>query len=322
MEGNWNGASAEAKNKYQYGGKELNTDFGLDWNDHGARFYDATIGKWNGVDPKASKLASYSPYAFCLNRPIILADPDGKYPILTITNERTGYTIMRVPGAGDKNFIVPTYRAVLTDVTIGKDGKKITTELGTYHVTRDGWYSLGYDKNKKLQFDNRGFQPREAGETTYKAIKFAYEAAGGTAALALRQNQYNLDNKIGAIRALPLTNHKYADGTPLPKAVDRKIDDVANGVMVHIIGAYQHEDGKTTLAAAYGCIGVVNPENVYTVLADLRTASANGTYMATPSNGEIKDLSDKIDNASEPQKLEVVIPQQPNKDKDGNFIKN
>lgn len=54
MEGNWNGSSADAKNKYQYNGKELQTDFGLDWNDYGARNYDSERGQWTGIDQIAA----------------------------------------------------------------------------------------------------------------------------------------------------------------------------------------------------------------------------------------------------------------------------
>jgi hypothetical protein len=42
LEGNWNGAAGP--NKYQYNGKEWNDDFGLSWNDYGARFYDPAVG--------------------------------------------------------------------------------------------------------------------------------------------------------------------------------------------------------------------------------------------------------------------------------------
>jgi len=64
-------------NKYQFNGKELNEDFGLNWNDYGARWYDASIGRWNGVDPLAVDYSSWSGYNYVLGNPLKYIDPDG-----------------------------------------------------------------------------------------------------------------------------------------------------------------------------------------------------------------------------------------------------
>ena len=63
----------ENENKYLFQGKELNDSTGM--YDFHARQYDASIGRWLGVDPK-SQFAS--PYLFGFNNPYMTVDPDGE----------------------------------------------------------------------------------------------------------------------------------------------------------------------------------------------------------------------------------------------------
>lgn len=81
MDGPWVD-NATQTNPYQYNGKELNTDFGLDWHDYGARWYDAAIGRWNGVDLLAEAMSSKSSYSYSFNNPIKFIDSGGLLPIL------------------------------------------------------------------------------------------------------------------------------------------------------------------------------------------------------------------------------------------------
>jgi RHS repeat-associated protein len=81
FEGPWLQNDATARdNKYQYNGKELNDDFGLNWNDYGARWYDAGIGRWNAVDPLAEKMSSWSSFNYVFDNPTRLTDPTGMAP--------------------------------------------------------------------------------------------------------------------------------------------------------------------------------------------------------------------------------------------------
>ena len=65
---------------YKYNGKELDRKNGIDWNDYGARMYDATLGGWTTIDPQSEKLYTVSPYTYCINDPIKHRDPDGEFP--------------------------------------------------------------------------------------------------------------------------------------------------------------------------------------------------------------------------------------------------
>jgi RHS repeat-associated protein len=57
-------------NKYQYNGKELNEELGLDWYDYGARWYDGAIGRFTSVDPLADKYVWLTPYNYAENEPV------------------------------------------------------------------------------------------------------------------------------------------------------------------------------------------------------------------------------------------------------------
>jgi RHS repeat-associated protein len=77
MEANWNGA--QGTNKNQYNGKEWNDDFGLGWNDYGARFYDPSVSRWTTIDPLAVFYRTTSPYCYVENNPIGFMDIEGCY---------------------------------------------------------------------------------------------------------------------------------------------------------------------------------------------------------------------------------------------------
>ena len=88
-----------SQNNYKYIGKELDTMYGWNMQDHKARWYDPVVGRWMatdplqekyfdsslsslwyGVDPLAGKYANNSPYVYCNDNPIRLIDSNGKAP--------------------------------------------------------------------------------------------------------------------------------------------------------------------------------------------------------------------------------------------------
>ena len=66
-------------NRYKFNGKEREKAGGADWLDYGARRYDPALARWTTPDPLGDSYLPYSPYAYCLNNPVKLVDPDGTF---------------------------------------------------------------------------------------------------------------------------------------------------------------------------------------------------------------------------------------------------
>ena len=73
MEGDWSAGT----NQYQYNGKEIDNDFGMDWYHYGARMFDPAIGRFTGVDPIADQFTWVSTFNYAENMPINSIDLHG-----------------------------------------------------------------------------------------------------------------------------------------------------------------------------------------------------------------------------------------------------
>ena len=141
-------AAGKLQNKIGLTGKELqNSEFndgsGLGWYDYGARMYDGQIGRWHSLDPMADKWNSYSTYAYVINNPINVIDPDGRDVVFSFDAETKTVTVTsKIYYQGKGIPLDREARAKLME-GINKDLKEIfkdgTTKVGeeTYNVKFD-----------------------------------------------------------------------------------------------------------------------------------------------------------------------------------------
>jgi RHS repeat-associated protein len=82
MQGPWNHTPTDPAMPYLYNGKELEGELGLGWYAYGFRYYDASVGRFVGVDPLADhpEQIDKSTYAYGWNAPVYYTDPDGRCP--------------------------------------------------------------------------------------------------------------------------------------------------------------------------------------------------------------------------------------------------
>ena len=66
-----------SRNKYKYIGKELDTMYGWNMQDHEARWYDPIVGRWMVTDPLQEKYYDISTYCYAYNHPTRYVDPTG-----------------------------------------------------------------------------------------------------------------------------------------------------------------------------------------------------------------------------------------------------
>ena len=66
-----------SRNKYKYIGKELDTMYGWNMQDHEARWYDPVLGRWMVTDPLQEKYYDISTYCYAYNHPTRYVDPTG-----------------------------------------------------------------------------------------------------------------------------------------------------------------------------------------------------------------------------------------------------
>ena len=206
----------------RYNGKELDKMHGLNTYDYGARQYNPVTARWDRVDPLCEKYYSVSPYAYCGGNPMKYVDPIGKYPVIHITNQQTGfYAAQRVLGYNYSDntqyTFVPLYRVVVTDTE--QDDFRME-----FSVTRDAFATTGVDDAGNIVMENLAFEPKDD-NNLYQAEVLNYPHGEDDVALKLYEKG---SQSLHAESNMTSYNMGY-----------RSNPSVANGIMLHVGGRHR-----------------------------------------------------------------------------------
>jgi RHS repeat-associated protein len=72
-------AALKTVNERGFQQNEKDEEFGVDLSYFHARMYDASLGRFMGVDPEADKFSRFSPFHYAGNNPLHFVDPDGRF---------------------------------------------------------------------------------------------------------------------------------------------------------------------------------------------------------------------------------------------------
>lgn len=231
---------------------------------------------------------------------------------LEITNIVTGYTIQGLKGVdytfSDPAVIVPTYTVNILDVEEEIGGKELKCEnVGNFDVTRDAWYSLGKNKDKKHVLMNRAFIPSD-----YRKNLYGLQWIPSYPNISARFIRSNMDAFIFTrfgnrkIPAKPLKTQKKLDGSSIDSP--RKDENFATDVMIHIGDTYEMK-GYDHLGGSYGCFAYIPKDDIYLNPELAEKASDNDDYDDVTSNESWKKITNKIKKlAFEAKKdLQVIL---------------
>jgi len=170
--------------KYKYNGKELDRMFGLDYYDYLARIYDPIGDRFWTMDPMAEKYPWISPYAYCLNNPVMNVDPTGE-DVWIYYDDENG-----------------KHQQMLYTANMKYEGNNAFVSASVNYL--NSMYNNGGSNvldvliESKNNFNMVNQMPTDAKGNTLDALQFNEAAGGG-----------------GDIKAGLLTNSKYSDYTKI-----------------------------------------------------------------------------------------------------------
>ena len=168
------GLLTSGNNPYLYNGKELDRMHGLDMYDYGARFYDATLGRWHVIDAMTESYYSWTPYKYAMCNPIMYIDPNGLWDVTVHAynnREQYGYGVAIVTDRHGNE--VARYDVRVNGQHHDRKAKNGDTPTGVYDIPDENmWMSGGsvasYGPNHRLILNPESGEAEESGRKEFR----------------------------------------------------------------------------------------------------------------------------------------------------------
>lgn len=224
---------------------------GLNTYDFGARNYNPLLPMWDKVDPKAGDYPWLSPYVYCLNKPLLFIDPNGREGIKYEDELGNKYVEENVVVLLKKHIEIP-YGA--DDKTIKKIERK-NTRIDRWNNNRIGFVKNGLENVYGNVVNSNGekinFKFNIVGlyveNTNVEKLKEIKEEVINYGLPAVTENRIN--GALGYNMAIPAVISTASAGSHLGLAVNNAIVRL-NSNTDYVLG---HEIGHTLgLSDSYG----------------------------------------------------------------------
>jgi RHS repeat-associated protein len=191
-------SGADLVNNNLYNGKELQLDYGLQWYDYGARFYDPEIGRWHVVDPLVEKFYGWSPYRYGWDNPIKIYDPNGKLEEDIVIKQNKG----------EKKTTAESEWLVYKTGTFDKTNPSSLREMSIQEIMNKFGNPITQTQGSSLPDNPTTSNNDKSGNATIKEGKYQYEK--GTFSNGLNVLYLSQGKGVGEVPTL-YNNYKNND---------------------------------------------------------------------------------------------------------------
>ncbi len=219
---------------FKFNGKELDEETGLYY--YGARYYTPEVGVWLSVDPLSDKYPSISSFAYCLNNPVKLIDPDGMEVEYSSIEDRVKVAYLRLTSSEFRHSFKTLKKSEETYVFSGgkdkknefiTDGEKLFINFSTTAHETEGttWANnIKHESEHAMQFEHGevGFElfVNSSGESKWETMNFDLNDEFAARTKGYEGNK--MTSNPGSASSM------WYDNLESPKGIERNFDVLQN----------------------------------------------------------------------------------------------